>query len=277
MTFALIQTLTRQPYIKKERWRDLKSLLDEAYTRYHRASFIENDPISIPSLFSTKQDREIAGFLAATLAWGQRKTILKSAHRLLSCMDSRPYEFVLHASKADLKLLQTFVHRTFQGEDAVYFIQALRFIYQNYASMEDVFTEGIRPSSPNLAEGILHFREKFFTLPHALRTRKHVPDIARNAAAKRLNMFLRWMVRKDAIDFGLWKSISPAQLLCPLDVHTGRVARSLGLLERKQDDWKAVLELTESLKKLDPHDPIKYDIALFSLGVDTEKHASRLL
>lgn len=236
--------------------------------RYNRPSFIETDPISIPRQFSKKEDIEIAAFFAATIAWGQRKTILRNAQSIVERMDMQPHAFILGAGKKEKKRFDDFVHRTYNGTDAQYFLEALRRIYKKYGSMEPVFAQGIR-NGGDMKSGIVHFRNTFFEAEHPARTRKHVPNPESGSSAKRLNMFLRWMVRRDkrGVDFGTWKTISPALLCCPLDVHSGRTARKLGLLTRKQDDWKALEELMSSLRKFDPKDPAKYDFALYGLGV----------
>ena len=246
--------------------KDLKDFLEEKYDLYNRPSFIESDPISIPHQFSRKEDIEIAAFFAATIAWGQRPTILRNAHRLMELMENEPYQFIIHSEKNDWKRLEGFVHRTFQYTDVVYFIKSLQNIYLNYGGLEKVFAE---KSKKDIKEGIQHFRKVFLEINPAGRTTKHIANVEKNASAKRINMFLRWMVRNDkrGVDFGIWKSIAPALLYCPLDLHSGRVARKLGLLNRTQDDWKAVQELTLNLRILDKKDPVKYDFALFGLGV----------
>jgi uncharacterized protein (TIGR02757 family) len=245
---------------------DLKDFLDEKYKLYNRLSFIETDPISIPHNFSRKEDIEIAGFFSATIAWGQRTTILKNANRLMELMDNEPYDFILHSEMKDWKRFDSFAHRTFQFNDVVYFIQSLRNIYLNRGGLEKVFNE---KSKKDIKKGIHHFRNVFLEINPAGRTANHIANVEKNSSAKRINMFLRWMVRNDSngVDFGLWNTISPSILYCPLDLHSGRVARKLGLLDRKQDDWKAVHELTMNLRILDPDDPVKYDFALFGLGV----------
>jgi uncharacterized protein (TIGR02757 family) len=245
---------------------ELKDFLDEKYELYNRPSFIEPDPISIPRKFTRKEDIEIAAFFSATIAWGQRPTIIKNANRLMELMDNEPYQFIMNSEKKDWKRFEGFVHRTFQYADVVYFIHALQNIYRNKGGLEKVFSV---KSKKDIKNGIIHFRETFLEINPQARTAKHVSNVEKNASAKRINMFLRWMVRNDkrGVDFGIWKGISPALLYCPLDLHSGRVARKLGLLERKQDDWKAVNELTINLRKLDLRDPIKYDFALFGLGV----------
>lgn len=244
---------------------DVEELLNTKYRQYNRTSFIETDPISVPHLFSKKEDIEIAGFLAATIAWGQRKTIIANATKLMQWMDYSPYEFILSFSKKDVKPFANFKHRTFNEIDCIYFLQSLQNIYINHRGLEAVFTNGYKKG--NSKEAISHFRKIFFSIKHPARTTKHVSNPEENSAAKRINMYLRWMIRNDkrGVDFGLW-SISPALLSCPLDVHSGTVARKLGLLKRTQNDWKAVEELTYNLKIFDPADPIKYDFALFGLG-----------
>lgn len=247
--------------------KDIKTFLDQKYDQYAGSIFIENDPIQIPHQYSKPQDIEIAAFLTAIIAWGQRKTIIKNASKLMQWMDNAPHDFMHNSSDADLDIFKTFVHRTFNGDDCHYFVSRLRSIYQQYDSLEEFF---VRMCGNNLLMQ-LHlalFKKQFFSDDHLPRTEKHLANPMKNAAGKRLNMFLRWMVRQDkhSIDFGIWKQISPALLMCPLDVHSGNIARKLGLLHRKQDDWKAVEELTANLRKLDPEDPVKYDIPLFALG-----------
>ena len=241
---------------------DLRSFLEEKYLKYNQPAFIESDPIQVPHEFSRKEDIEIAGFFSATIAWGQRTTIINNARKLMMWMDQSPYEFVLEASEDELATFENFRHRTFNGEDCRYFLKAIRYLYKEHGGLEHAF------QAPQPLSGISHFRQLFFALPHEKRTQKHVSDPQRGSSAKRLNMFLRWMVRRDGagVDFGLWKDWDPANLRLPLDVHTGNVARKLGLLQRKQNDWKAVEELTGSLRLMDPEDPVKYDYALFGLG-----------
>ncbi|MBN2172801.1 MAG: TIGR02757 family protein [Bacteroidales bacterium] len=247
---------------------DLKGFLDEKYDFYNRTEFIDSDPISIPHLFDLKEDIEISGFLAATLSWGNRKSILKSSKKLLELMDFQPFEFICNAKESDMKRFTDFVHRTFNGDDCIYFIQSLQNIYRNSGGLESVFS-GPSETEPGIKGKINGFRSFFFQLPHLERTRKHVADPVNGAAAKRINMFLRWMVRNDSrgVDFGVWNRIRPSGLMCPLDVHTGNVARKLGLLHRKNNDWKSVEELTARLAEMDPDDPVKYDFALFGLGI----------
>lgn len=246
---------------------EIKEFLDEKVIQYNTPKFIESDPIQIPHLFSKKEDIEIAGFLTATIAWGNRKSILNNSEKLMKLMDMSPYDFVLNHQDSDLDNLEGFVHRTFNSKDLQYFIKSLNNIYRNHKGLEQIFTEGSETSS--LQPAIHNFKSVFFELPHEKRTEKHVSDPLKNSAAKRINMFLRWMVRDDrtGVDFGLWKNLSPAQLSCPLDVHSGNVARKLGLLKRKMNDAKALAELDHNLRKMDPQDPVKYDFALFGLGV----------
>ncbi|MCS6935323.1 MAG: TIGR02757 family protein [Chitinophagales bacterium] len=246
----------------------LYELLERKYRAYNRPEFIEHDPISIPHLFTKKQDIEIIGFWTAMLAWGNRKTIIESGKRLAALMDNAPHDFVLNHRASELKRFLSFKHRTFNATDALYFIAFFKHHYTNYNSLEDAFIRQGSVYSP--AEAIAGFHEYFFSLECAPdRTRKHIATPLRRSTCKRINMFLRWMVRKDkqGVDFGLWSKIKPAQLLMPLDVHVERTARRLGLLKRRQTDWQAVLELTENLRKFDPADPVKYDYALFGISV----------
>jgi uncharacterized protein (TIGR02757 family) len=250
---------------------EMKIFLDEKFLRFNNSSFIAADPISVPHRFTKRADIEIAGFLAATIAWGRRDLILRSCDRFLALMDNKPHEFVIGADKSDLSRLKGFVHRTFNGEDLVCFIKALKQIYTRFDSMEEIILEGMKGNG-SLNLGLIRLRKEFFSVAHEKRSEKHLADVTSGAAAKKLFMFLRWMVRSDnhGVDLGLWKGISPAQLYIPLDVHSGNTARKLGLLTRKQNDWKAVEELTEVLRSFDPDDPVKYDFALFGLGVNNE-------
>ncbi len=246
---------------------DLKELLDEKALRYNSTEFIESDPIQIPHLFAKKEDIEISGFLAATIAWGQRPTIIKNAKRLVEGMDFAPHDFILNHTPKDLQRFEGFVHRTFNYDDLLFFITSLRNIYLRHDSLENCFMP--KSGDNNLKNGINSFRNIFFEIDHLVRSKKHVSDPFRNSACKRINMYLRWMVRPNdtGVDFGIWKNISPALLSCPLDVHTGNAARALGLLKRKQNDWKAVEELDASLRKFNAEDPVVYDFALFGMGV----------
>ncbi len=247
---------------------DIKSFLDEKIQLFNRAEFIETDPIQIPALFSTKENIEIAGFLAATIAWGQRPTIIRNAHKLISLMQNNPYEYLMTTEEQDWDIFFDFKHRTFNGVDCVYFLKALKNIYQKHDGLETVFTEGYKREN-SVFSALGYFRRVFFELEHEHRTEKHVSDVQRGASAKRLCMYLRWMVRTDTsgVDFGLWKQIPASALMLPLDVHTGNVSRKLGLLTRTQNDWRAVEEITQKLREFDPNDPVKYDFALFGLGV----------
>ncbi|PHR12723.1 MAG: TIGR02757 family protein [Aequorivita sp.] len=246
---------------------ELKSFLDEKVHIYNNPNFIDTDPIQIPHLFTVKKDIEIAGFLVATIAWGNRKSIINNGNRLVELMGNSPYDFVMNFSERHSESLSSFVHRTFNGADLAYFLKSLQNIYKNHGGLETLFAKYAERDS--MQPAIHHFKKAFFELPHLPRTPKHISDPFKNSAAKRINMFLRWMVRNDTagVDFGIWKSISPSALSCPLDVHSGNVARKLNLLKRKQNDAKALMELDKSLRKLDPNDPVKYDFALFGLGV----------
>lgn len=245
---------------------DLKEFLDEKAELYNRPSFIDCDPISIPHQFTKKQDIEIAGFLAATIAWGNRKTILRNANRIIEILDHSPYEFIMNASSDEIEKINGFVHRTFNSADLIYFLKTLKNIYTHKGGLETIFSTW--QTSDSLQPAIHEFHKVFFELPHEKRTERHVSDPYKGSAAKKLNMYLRWMVRNDnrGVDFGLWKSISPSKLSCPLDVHSGNIARKLGLLTRKQSDSKAVIALDKTLRRFDKEDPVKYDFALFGLG-----------
>ncbi|WP_291117364.1 TIGR02757 family protein [Flavobacterium sp. UBA6135] len=246
---------------------ELKSFLDEKVVLYNQSRFIESDPIQIPHRYSLKEDIEIAAFLTAIISWGNRKMIISNANKMMDFMGNSPYDFVMSHDVFQLEKLENFVHRTFNGQDLQFFIKSLQHIYKNHKGLEAVFAKNQETAS--LQTSISEFKKVFFELPHLSRTQKHISDPMNNSAAKRINMFLRWMVRNDTakVDFGIWESLTPAQLSCPLDVHSGNVARKLGLLTRKQNDAKALLELDTSLRKLDATDPVKYDFALFGLGV----------
>jgi uncharacterized protein (TIGR02757 family) len=251
----------------KLRKTDLKEFLDEKVELYNRPFFIECDPISIPHQFTKKQDIEIAGFLAATIAWGNRKMILKNANRIVSLLDGSPFDFIINSEESDLERMEGFVHRTFNSADLVYFIKALKNIYINKGGLEHIFNK--YKTSDSLQPAMHELKNIFFELTHNRRTERHVSDPCKGSAAKKINMFLRWMVRRDGrgVDFGIWKSIDPSELFIPLDLHSGNTARKLGLLTRNMNDWKAVEELTALLREFDPEDPVKYDFALFGLGV----------
>ncbi|MCQ0112780.1 TIGR02757 family protein [Zhouia amylolytica] len=247
--------------------KELKEFLNTKVEVYNHPSFIASDPIQIPHQFSLKEDIEIAGFLAATIAWGNRKSIINNARKMMELMGNTPHDFVMNSTEDDQQDLLPFVHRTFNGEDFIQFIKSLRHIYLNHNGLEAVFAK--HASEDSLQESISYFKQIFFEIEHLKRTQKHISDPMKGSAAKRINMFLRWMVRPNntGVDLGIWKTLSPAQLSCPLDVHSGNVARKLGLLKRKQNDAKALLELDKSLRKFDKEDPVKYDFALFGLGV----------
>jgi len=246
---------------------ELKEFLDEKAELYNRPAFIELDPISIPHRYTGKGDIEIAGFLAATIAWGNRKMILRSSVRMMEILEDSPYEFIVNSSDCELDQAVRFVHRTFNLVDLAFFLQALRHIYRNKGGLEKIFET--HKTSDSLQPAIHEFHRIFFELPHERRTERHVSDPFKGSAAKKINMFLRWMVRNDnrGVDFGIWKRIKPSELFIPLDIHSGNTARKLGLLTRKNNDWKAVEELTANLREFDPADPVKYDFALFGLGV----------
>lgn len=248
---------------------ELKELLDELYIRYNNPSFIEADPISIPHMFEKDEDREIAGFLAATIAWGNRKMIVRNARRMVDLLEGEPYRFIMEAGPEDMKGLSCFVHRTFNGSDFICFVTALQNIYRNDGGMRSIFENSYKASG-DIRTALHDFRNIFFETEHLPRAERHLSSIAKNSACKKVNMFLRWMVRKDVygVDFGIWNGIPASALYIPLDVHAGNVGRELGLLERKQNDWKAVEELTASLREFDREDPVKYDFSLFGVGVN---------
>jgi uncharacterized protein (TIGR02757 family) len=248
---------------------NLKAFLDSKVAQYNQPDFIKNDPVSIPHIFNKKQDIEIMGFWAATLAWGQRVTIISKCKELIALMDGAPYDFIINHEEPDLKKLLHFKHRTFNDIDTLYFIAFFRYHYSQHNSLEDAF---ISSNSQNeVEEALNHFRKYFFSLPdYPHRTKKHVSSPSQKSTCKRLNMFLRWMVRKDnhGVDFGIWNKIKPSELIMPCDLHVDRVARKLKLINRKQTDWQTAVELTERLREFDPQDPVKYDFALFGLGID---------
>jgi len=245
---------------------ELKDYLDFKADQYNNPNFIESDPIQIPHRYKLKEDIEISGFLAATIAWGNRKMIINSATKMMDAMGNNPYDFVMNATNDQIDAIDNIVHRTFNSEDFRYFIKSLRNIYENHGGLENVFSAN---NSINLQNRISEFKKIFFEIDHPLRTTKHISDPLKGSSSKRINMFLRWVSRKDTngVDFGIWNAVSPSELSCPLDVHSGNVARALGILSRKQNDQKALIELDEALRKLDPTDPVKYDFALFGLGV----------
>ncbi len=251
--------------------KSLKELLDIKFLQFNQVDFIENDPISIPHKFQKLQDVEIMGFFAAMLAWGQRKTIINKCNELVNLFDNSPHEFMLYHTENDLKKLLNFKHRTFNTTDLLYFVHFFNSYYKENHSLETAFSQFLHHDDLNIEKALVGFHDLFFSLPDfPTRTRKHIATPKRKAACKRLSMYLRWLVRKDAngVDFGLWNSIKPSQLICPLDVHVERVGRKLGLLQRTKTDWLAAVELTENLKLYDKDDPVKYDFALFGLGIE---------
>lgn len=245
---------------------ELKEFLDLKANHYQSQDFISADPIQIPHRFTKKEDVEIAGFLAATIAWGNRTSIIKNANKMMKLMDEAPFDFIVNHQTSDLDVFDGFVHRTFNATDLKYFVQAIKNLYVNKGGLEFCITQHV--SKMPLQTALHNFKKDFFELPHELRTEKHLADPLKGSAAKRINMYLRWMVRPNTsgVDFGLWKSMHPRNLSCPLDVHSGTVARKLGILNRKQNDAKAVLELDKQLRIMDSEDPVKYDFALFGLG-----------
>jgi uncharacterized protein (TIGR02757 family) len=247
------------------------NLLETLHDKYNRLSFIETDPIQIPHRFKKREDIEIAAFLTSLIAWGNRKSIIKNASDLLNRMDNAPLRFITSCSDSDLRCINGFVHRTFNSQDCTFIIRSLKNLYINHGGLKTVF-ESYYASSKSIPMTLSNFRKLFFEIQHQTRSRKHISDIEKNSAAKRLNLFLMWMCRNDnrGVHFGLW-NIPSSALYIPLDVHCARIGRSLGLLKRKQNDWKAVEELTASLREYDPEDPVKYDFALFGLGVSGEK------
>ena len=245
---------------------ELFDFLEAKYEQYNCTEFIETDPISVPHHFNLKEDIEIAAFLTATISWGNRLSIIKDAEKLLGMMEYSPYEFILYSSPSETECLSAFYHRTFNGHDCIFFLESLKNIYQHHGGLESLF---LPDETSGIKGALCRFRSTFLETDHPLRSEKHIADPCRGASAKRLLMFLRWMARSDhrGVDFGLWKKIPTSVLMCPLDIHSGNAARKLGLLKRKQNDWKAVEELTENLRQFDPEDPVKYDFALFGLGV----------
>lgn len=245
---------------------ELKEYLDFKSDQYNNTDFIDSDPIQIPHRFSIKEDIEISGFLAATIAWGNRKMIINSAARMMDLMGNSPYDFVMQATDDQIASLDKMVHRTFNTDDFRFFIKSLKNIYTVHGGLETVFSD---KEAGDIQQRISAFKKVFFEIDHQQRTTKHISDPLKGSSSKRINMFLRWMCRKDqkGVDFGIWKNIAPAELSCPLDVHSGNVARTLGILKRTQNDQKALQELDTSLRIFDSTDPVKYDFALFGLGV----------
>ncbi len=254
---------------------EIKYLLDNRIVQYNCKDFIDSDPVQIPHRFVRKEDIEISGFLTATISWGQRKSIINNANKLMNLLDNSPYDFLISAEESDWNCVSTFVHRTFNGQDCLFFLKSLKNIYLNHGGLENVFTTGFEKEKTAYS-ALKHFRKEFLSVDYPQRVVKHISDVAANSSAKRLNMFLRWMVRQDEneVDFGLWKNIPMSALMLPLDVHTGDVARGLGLLERKQNDWKAVTEITSVLREFNREDPVKYDYALFGIGVFEKRDLS---
>ncbi len=247
---------------------DIKAFLEEKYFQFNNKSFIETDPIQIPRQFTKKEDIEIAAFLAATIAWGQRKTIINNSQKLMLWMDNAPHDFILNHSIKELVPFKKFVHRTFNGTDCVFFIRSLQNIYKNHNGLEGAFSKGLKKNDESVKNSIIEFRKLFLEIKHESRSDKHISNPDAKSSAKRLCMYLRWMVRNDkkGVDFDIWKKINASQLCLPLDVHTGNVSRKLGLLKRTQNDWQAVEEITSVLREFDKTDPVKYDFALFGLG-----------
>ncbi len=245
----------------------LREFLDEKVQQYNTPKFIELDPIQIPHQYSVKEDIEISGFLTATISWGNRNSIIKNAKRMMNLLGNSPYDFVLYHRDEQLDRIDGFVHRTFNSTDFIVFIKALKHIYQEKKGLEGVFNES--KTEHSLQPAIHQLKKEFFKIPHPIRTEKHISDPLKGSAAKKINMYLRWMVRNDksGVDFGIWKSISPSILSCPLDIHSASVARKLGLIKRKQNDAKTVYELDSKLRQFDCTDPVKYDFALFGLGI----------
>ncbi len=246
---------------------EIRSFLNEKVDRYNTPDFIELDPISIPHQFSEKEDIEISGFLASTIAWGNRKMILRNANKMMDLMGNSPYDFVMSHNEDQLERFDGFVHRTFNSLDFKFFIKSLKNIYENHGGMEAVFHK--YKTDTSLQPAIHEFKKVFFSIDHERRTQKHIGDPMKTSVAKKMNMMLRWFVRNDkrGVDFGIWNTISPSILSCPLDVHSGNISRKLGLITRKQNDGKALIELDNYLRAFDPNDPVKYDFALFGLGV----------
>ncbi len=252
---------------------ELKDFLEQKYAQYNTPEFIANDPIQIPHQFTEKKDIEIAGFLAATIAWGNRKMIIRNANRIMEIMQHQPYKFLAEVDDQEIDQITNFVHRTFNLEDLKFFLKSLKNIYLNHGGLEQVFCRGFK-TTDSVKGAIAYMRRVFLSLPHSPHVEKHISCVTKGSAAKRINMFLMWMVRNDhhGVHFGIWDCIPTSALMIPLDVHTGNSARALGLLQRKQNDWKAVEELTENLKKFDPNDPVKYDFALFGLDLELKLH-----
>jgi len=247
---------------------EIKKLLDQKYNEFNNQSFIQTDPIQIPHRFSQKENIEISAFLTSIIAWGNRKMIINNANKMMNILDNNPIDFIQNASQKEIENLPDFKHRTFNEIDFKFFIKSLQNIYKNHGGLENVFTKGYQKNN-TVKNSMIHFREIFFSIPFPERTTKHIANVAKNSAAKRINMFLMWLVRNDnrGVHFGLWKNIPTSALMLPIDVHSGNTARRLGLLTRNANDWKAVEEISEQLRNFDPKDPIKYDFALFGLDI----------
>jgi uncharacterized protein (TIGR02757 family) len=244
---------------------DLKKFLDLKYQEYNNLNFIEKDPIQIPHLFEKKEDIEISAFLISVISWGNRKSIINSGKKMMNILDYSPYDFIINCSEKDIKKIN-FTHRTFNSIDLQFFIRSLKNIYKNHNTLENIFIS--KNKSEFMFDGISNFREVFFSIDHEKRTEKHISNPNKGSCCKRINMFLRWVVRDDKnVDFGIWKKIKKSKLSCPLDVHSGRVARKLGLIKRKQNDIKSLIELDKNLRIFDKNDPVKYDFSLFGLGI----------
>ena len=269
MTGVTVLKLVDSIYTILMEFEPLRELLETLYDRYNRTEFIAPDPISVPHRFEGREDREIAGFLSATIAWGNRRAIVGNACRMMSYMDNAPADFVKNASEEELRKLTVCVHRTFNGEDLIAYVRALRSLFRRYGSLGEFF-EGRYAATGSIPSVLSDFRREFFAEPHPIRSEKHLSSIDKGSACKRLNMFLRWMVRRDdrGVDFGLWRSIPMSALYLPLDLHSGDVARALGLLARRQNDWRAVEEITAVHRTCDPEDPVRYDFAQFGAGMD---------
>ena len=253
-----------------ERLKQIKKLLDDKSRLYNQPAFINADPISIPHRFTKKQDIEISGLFAAVLAWGNRTSIINSCNRLMELMGNTPHDFILHHKDTDLKPFLGFVHRTFNATDLLYFIHFLQWHYAQHNSLEDAFVPEKTYKHETVEQALIHFHNYFFSIEHPERTRKHISTPQRKSACKRINMYLRWMVRKDkqGVDFGIWKKIKPHQLICPLDVHVARVAHRLELIGSEKSDWQNATQLTAALREMNPQDPAVYDYALFGLGAE---------
>ena len=248
---------------------ELRDLLEHLHDQYNRPEFIENDPISVPHSFTSRDDREVAGLLASTIAWGNRKAIVKSAHRMMQYMDNAPADFVRNASESELARLGSYVHRTFNGEDFKDFVRGVRGMFERFGGI-GCFVEDRYEATGSMAQVLSDFRREFFACDHNSHCEKHLSSIDKGAACKRLNMYFRWFVRRDerGVDFGEWRKVPMSALYLPLDVHTGNMGRALGLLSRRQSDWKATVEITESLREFDAEDPVRFDFSLFGAGID---------